>query len=159
MSDKWYDFKEWLDAKLRRVVGRLFARQGEDGHNRLCRFNSWVCHWGPHGTFEYMGHVKLEAGGHLCLAATCCGEPSESHMEKMNEELEWFHRTEEVLRKAGAITTMVWKNSRFSASTLCGCGQPDNPRLPEHAPLCPYRIEHDFRPSIEEYREAVASAH
>jgi hypothetical protein len=157
MLSKWDNLKEWAERKLRKLIGRVLAVEGEDGHNRLCRFNTWVCHYGPHGTFEYVSHINLKAGGHLCLIGTCCGEPTESHMRQMDEQLMWFHATEKVLRESGALQTFVWENSRFSASTLCNCGQPDNPRLPEHQPLCPYRVEHDFQPSIEEYREALAS--
>lgn len=159
LNERWYEVKAWTNTKARKLVGRFLAAQGKDGHNRLCRFNSWVCHWGPSGTFEYIGHIEIAAGGYLCIAGTKCGDPTEDYLEQMNEQLEWFHRTERALRKSGVLTGMVWENPRFSASTLCNCGQPQNPRLPEHEPLCPYRIEHDFQPSIEEYRQAIASVH
>lgn len=148
--------KGWFDDKLRRLVGRLLSIEGEDGHNRLCRFISWVCHYGPHGTFAHQGHLRMESGGYICLTGTRCGEPTESYMRQMHEQLEWFHRTEGILRKSGALVSMVWENPRFSAAGLCNCGQSDNRKFPDHVPLCPYRVEHDFPVSVEEYREAIA---
>lgn len=148
--------REWSERRLRKLLGRVLSRQGEDGHNLLCRFNKFVCHYGPHGTFCYADCHKLDAGGHICTFGTACGEPTESYMRQMHEQLEQFHRISAALEKSGGMVSFVMENPRFSSTTLCDCGQNHNPRLPEHAPLCPYRIEHDFPVSVDEYREAIA---
>lgn len=148
--------KSWAEHQLRRLLGYFFAVEGEDGHNRLCRFVSFVCHYGPSGTFAHVAHVNLDTGGHVCMFGTCCGRPTESYMEQMHERLEWFHATEKLLTESGGLVSMVWENPRFSVSVLCDCGQSENSRFPDHAPLCGYRVKHDFPITVEEYKDAIA---
>lgn len=151
--------RERFEGLLRKALGRVFSVEGEDGHNRLCRFIKFVCHYGPGGTFCYADHRTLESGGSLCVYGTKCGRPTESYMRQMNEQIEWLHRVTDALEKSGGMVTMVMENPRFSVANLCTCGQPDNQRLPDHRPLCLYRVEHDFPVSVEEYREAVGLVH
>ncbi len=138
-----------------REVGTILYETDESGHTLLCRLLTNVAHFGPSGTFVLLAKVKLDAGGSLCAFGVECGEPTKSYMQQQNERWEEFERIQKILTVSGALQVNVWKNPRFSAEGLCKCGKPEEPKLPMHDPLCPYRIRHDFQPTIEEYRKAL----
>lgn len=148
--------REWMDSKARRIVARILTKENEAGHNRLCRFVSWVCHWGPHGTFVLVHTEHLKTGGMFCIYGSECGKPTESYMRQMHERMEAFHHVERMLRENGGLVSMVWENVNFSSSALCSCGNATERAFPSHAPLCEYRVKHDFPISVDEYKEAVS---
>lgn len=147
--------KESVLNIFRRMLGAFFSHEGEDGHNRLCRFIGFICHYGPSGTFCYADRHKLDTGGSICTFGSQCGKPTDSYMQQMNEQLEQFHRISRALEKSGGMMSFVMENPRFSATNLCNCGKASTRSLPEHDPLCPYRTEHDFPVSVDEYRDAI----
>ena len=151
------NLKRYFDEKLVRIVGRWFSRQDESGHTRICRFISWVCHFGQNGTFVIVDRHKLDAGGHICTFGAECGKPTGSYTRQMNERLEWFRRTSALLQESGAIQSFVWSNPKFSVDSLCTCGNSDNQRFSDHHPLCRYRTEHHRDVTLEEYRDAINS--
>lgn len=138
-----------------KVLGRVLYEMDESGHTFLCRLLNKIRHYGPKGTFVLLESTQLENGGHLCAFGVQCGRPTESYMLHMQECSERMNRMMRILQASGALVSCVWENPRFSSAGLCKCGKPDEKRLPLHDPLCPYRVEHSFPVSIEEYRAAL----
>lgn len=136
-------------------LGELLYKADKTGHCRLCRLLGAVRHHGPHGTFVQADHQRLEAGGALCIYGVQCGDPTSKYMDHMNELHEHFRRTARILKASGALITMAWGNSKFSAEGLCKCGKSEEHKLPLHDPLCPYRVEHGIEVTIEEYKAAL----
>jgi hypothetical protein len=84
-----------------------------------------------------------------------CGEPTESKMRQFHENAEQMARFTKLLEKSGAFIFISEENPRFNVENLCNCGKQEEPALPLHHPLCRYREELDFPPTIEEYRNAA----
>lgn len=138
-----------------RWLGALMAKEDETGHTLLCRLFGGIVHYGPQGTFASVHQTNLESGGHLCVYGCQCGAPTEDYTRQMVERLKEMRAVMRMLTASGALISQIWENPRFSSAGLCQCGNKENPRLPEHDPLCPYRIEHHHQPTFEEYRKAL----
>ncbi len=141
--------------KSPRRLGRILSREDASGHTLLCRLFSEISSYGPRGTFASVDKHKLESGGNLCTFGVWCGSPTESYTRQMFERLEHLHRTTQILVKMGALQSHVWENPNFSASSLCRCGKSDDSKFSSHDPLCPYRVKHHMKVTIDEYKAAL----
>ena len=147
--------KRRCSVLLRLTLGRILARENSSGHTMLCRIIEALAHYGPHGTFVLLDSRPLKAGGYLCSFGVQCGKPTDSYMRQHFERVAEFERIGNMLKAAGALHTMIWQHPRFSAQGLCQCGRSEDPEFAGHDPLCPYRLEHQYPVSVDEYRAAI----
>ncbi len=148
-----------LNRHFETLIGRFLYRQDKTGHSLLCRVLHGIANCGPHATFVCVDTIKLEYGGHLCSFGVRCGAATEDYVRQRNETMEEFRRITEMLLKSGELQAHVWENPRFSAASLCECGRKDDRMLPNHDPLCPYRIEHHQPITVDEYKSAIGRMH
>lgn len=135
-----------------RNLGKIMSEEDDSGHTLMCRLIKLICHYSPGGTFVKCGCHDLESGGSLCIFGVECGKPTASYIRQMHERSEQFQHMMRMVEALGIIHTDVWDNPRFSVANNCTCGKSDNRRLPDHDPICGYRISHHFPVTIEEYK-------